>query len=86
MTMAPVFDPQAFKIATRNQWEKAAQGWNDHTPQVRAWLRSATDAMLDMAGIKPGSRVLDVAAGAGDQTLDIAKRVGPQGFVLATDL
>ena len=80
------FDQKGFKVATRNQWEKAAHGWNDHTPQIRAWLRVATDAMLDMAGIKPGSRVLDVAAGAGDQTLDIAERVGPQGFVLATDL
>ena len=86
MTTAPAFDQQAFKIATRSQWEKAARGWNDQTPRIRAWLRSATDAMLDMAGIKPGSRVLDVAAGAGDQTLDIAQRVGPQGFVLATDL
>jgi SAM-dependent methyltransferase len=86
MTMAPGFDQQAFKLATRSQWDKAAKGWNDQTPQVRAWLRSATDAMLDMAGIKPGSRVLDVAAGAGDPTLDIAERVGPQGFVLATDL
>ena len=86
MTMAPAFDQHAFKLATRNQWEKAAQGWNDQTPQIRAWLRSATDPMLDMAGIQSGSRVLDVAAGAGDQTLDIAERVGPQGFVLATDL
>src|ERR1041384_2079972 len=42
--------------------------------------------MIGMAGIKPGSHVLDVAAGAGDQTLDIAERVGPQGRVLATDL
>lgn len=86
MTMAPALDQQAFKLATRNQWEKAAQGWNDQTPRIRAWLRGATDAMLDMAGIAPGSRVLDVAAGAGDQTLDIAERVGPQGYVLATDL
>jgi len=86
MTTAVDFDPRAFKLATRNQWEKAAAGWNDHTPQVRAWLRGATDAMLDMAGIRPRARVLDVAAGAGDQTLDIAERVGPQGFVLATDL
>jgi len=86
MTMTTAFDPQAFKLATRNQWEKAAEGWNDHTPQVRAWLRSATDAMLDMAGVKSRSHVLDVAAGAGDQTLDIAERVGPGGFVLATDL
>jgi SAM-dependent methyltransferase len=42
--------------------------------------------MLDMAGIVPGASVLDVAAGAGDQTLDIAQRIGPQGRVLATDM
>ena len=42
--------------------------------------------MLDMAGVKPGSRVLDVAAGAGDQTVLAAKRVGPGGLVLATDI
>jgi len=42
--------------------------------------------MLEMAGVRRGARVLDVAAGAGDQTLDIAQRVGPEGFVLATDL
>jgi SAM-dependent methyltransferase len=42
--------------------------------------------MLGMAGVGPGMRVLDVAAGAGDQTLAIAERVGPTGQVLATDL
>lgn len=41
--------------------------------------------MLSMAGVQSGARVLDVAAGAGDQTLDIARRVGPSGAVLATD-
>jgi len=75
-----------YKTATRNQWEQAAAGWNDHTPQIRTWLRTATDAMLEMAGVRRGARVLDVAAGAGDQTLDIAERVGPEGFVLAVDL
>ena len=43
--------------------------------------------MLDMAKIGPGSRVLDVAAGAGDQNLArTAARVGPNGYVLATDI
>lgn len=79
-------DAQAFKSATRIQWDQAARGWNDHSAQIRAWLSRATEAMLEMAGITSGSRVLDVAAGAGDQTLDIAQRVGPGGFVLATDL
>ena len=79
-------DTQAFKTAVREQWDRSANGWNDHTSDIRAWLRTASDAMLDMAGIVPGASVLDVAAGAGDQTLDIAQRIGPQGRVLATDM
>ncbi|GAC1358546.1 MAG: hypothetical protein NVSMB34_13410 [Variovorax sp.] len=84
--VAAVVDRQAFKAAMRTQWNQSAQGWNDHTPQIRAWLARATEAMLEMAGVDRHSRVLDVAAGAGDQTLAIAERVGPDGFVLATDL
>jgi SAM-dependent methyltransferase len=85
---APVAPPNplAFKTAVREQWNRSAQGWNDHSSEIRAWLRQATDAMLNMAGVSPGAAVLDVAAGAGDQTLDIARRVGPKGRVLATDL
>ena len=79
-------DTRAFKTAVREQWDRSADGWNDHTSEIRAWLRIPSDAMLDMAGIVPGASVLDVAAGAGDQTLDIAQRIGPQGRVLATDL
>jgi SAM-dependent methyltransferase len=86
MTGAPRFDPEQFKAATREQWNKSAKGWNDKSAQIREWLKEPTAAMLEMAGVKTGSRVLDVAAGAGDQTLDIAKRVGPSGSVLATDL
>jgi len=41
--------------------------------------------MLEVASVQPGSRVLDVAAGTGDQTLMAARRVGPTGNVLATD-
>lgn len=86
MTATDTVDAEAFTRASLGQWEKAAAGWNQQTPQIRTWLRSATDTMLAMAGVRRGVRVLDVAAGAGDQTLDIAERVGPDGFVLATDL
>jgi SAM-dependent methyltransferase len=79
-------DPQAFKAAMRDQWDRSAQGWNNHAAPIGAWLARATDAMLEMAGVGPGARVLDVAAGSGEQTLTIAERVGPSGFVLATDL
>jgi len=41
--------------------------------------------MLD-AAVTTGTRVLDVAAGAGGQTLAAARRTGPTGSVLATDI
>jgi SAM-dependent methyltransferase len=47
---------------------------------------AATDMMLDLTGIQAGSRVLDVAAGTGEATLMAARRVGPMGHVLATDV
>src|SRR4051812_49972413 len=81
--MQTLSNAESFKRASLAQWEQAATGWNDHSSQIRAWLRPATDAMLSMAGVRPGARVLDVAAGAGEQTLDIARRVGQSGAVLA---
>ena len=80
------FDPAKYKEATREQWQAAAKAWNDWGPLLRVWLGPATELMLDMAKIGPGSRVLDVAAGAGDQSLQTAARVGPNGYVLATDI
>lgn len=74
------------KHAAREQWDQSAKGWNDQSARIHEWLRVPTDAMLEMAEVELGARVLDVAAGAGDQTLDIARRVGPTGSVLATDL
>ena len=73
-------------ISHRQPWDEAANGWNRHAALTRTWLKEATAAMLDAACIVPGSRVLDIAAGSGDQTLDIARRIGTQGHLLATDI
>ena len=67
-------------------WDAAAAGWDRHSGLIRTWLLAPTAAMLDAAGVRAGSRVLDVAAGAGDQSLDIAARVGLCGRLLITDL
>jgi SAM-dependent methyltransferase len=74
------------KDRTRQGWDAAAAGWDKYAPAIRAWLRPSTVAMLNMAGVVSGHAVLDVAAGAGDQTLDLAERVGPQGRVVASDI
>jgi len=80
------FDADKFKQTTRAQWETASEAWNRWGPLLAEWLGPSTEAMLDMAAIGAGSRVLDVAAGAGDQTITAARRVGSKGRVLATDI
>lgn len=87
MTIAPkLFDAAAFKQTTRRQWDEAADAWNRWTPLLDRWLGPSTDLMLDRMGLTQGSRVLDIAAGAGSQTLNAAQRVGSSGYVLATDM
>ena len=83
---APSFDPLKYKQTTREQWQSAAHAWNEWGACLRAWLGPVTEIMFDMAKVGQGQRVLDVAAGAGDQTLLAAARVGPSGYVLATDI
>ncbi len=83
---ATVFDPVKYKQTTCAQWQDAADAWYRWDSTISAWLGPAAEVMLDMAGITVGSRVLDVAAGAGEQTIRVARRVGPAGYVLATDI
>ena len=85
-TAPPAFDPLAYKTTTRAQWEETADAWHRWGPTLEAWLGEATELMLDLAAVTDGSRVLDVAAGAGGQTLAAARRVGTAGSVLATDI
>jgi SAM-dependent methyltransferase len=45
-----------------------------------------SERMLDLAGVQPGMRVLDLATGRGEPALRAASRVGSQGSVLGVDL
>lgn len=74
------------KADIRTQWENAAPGWARWEATVATWMEPATEAMLTMAGVAPGARVLDLASGAGSQTLQAARRVGVQGHVVASDI
>lgn len=65
---------------------EAAERWQRGAAARAGTLGPITDLMLDLAEIRPGDRVLDVAAGTGEQTLMAARRVGPDGLVLAVDV
>lgn len=61
------------------QWQR---GRNIRTEGSHA----ATEMMLEMAQIREGDRVLEIAAGTGDLAVITARRVGSNGYVLATDI
>jgi cyclopropane fatty-acyl-phospholipid synthase-like methyltransferase len=73
---APEFDAARYKETTREQWQSAAEAWHRWGPKTERWLGPATDLLLDMARVREGSNVLDVAAGAGGQSVAAALRVG----------
>jgi SAM-dependent methyltransferase len=80
------FDPVHYKSTTREQWQTAAEAWHRWGPLLEDWLGVATQRMLDAAGVHRGSHVLDVAAGAGGQSLAAARRCTNEGRVVATDI
>jgi SAM-dependent methyltransferase len=74
------------QVGSAFQSREAAATWQRGAAARAERLGAATELMLDLAGVGPGRRVLDVAAGTGEQTLLAARRVGPAGRVLATDI
>ena len=70
------------------QWHspEVAQDWQQEAEQRQQSMEEATRHMLLSAKLKPGDRVLDIAAGTGDQSILAARIVGPTGLVLSTDI
>ena len=73
---------------TPEKWgrKESADWWSAGQAARQQIYGAATEMMLDLAGVQVGSRVLDVAAGSGESTLMVARRIGPTGYALAADV
>jgi SAM-dependent methyltransferase len=68
--------------------------WNETSGPKWVARQSALDQQLaplggivaDRLGLAPGERVLDVGCGCGESTLELARRVGPDGRVVGVDV
>jgi SAM-dependent methyltransferase len=67
-------------------WDSVAPGWEANAQFVDGQLAVATEALLDAAGIREGSAVLDLATGPGGAGLAAAERVGSSGTVVLSDV
>ena len=84
MTTQP-FDPAQYKNAQRQEWGAVAAGWRKWWEIIEYGAKHVSDRLLELAEIRPGKRVLDVATGVGEPAVTAGHRVGPTGHVVATD-
>jgi enediyne biosynthesis protein CalE5 len=79
-------DPAEFRDEQRDQWNGVAVGWNEWSSYTDDQAGHICERLVEMADINEGDRVLDVAAGYGEPSLTAARRTGPDGSVIATDI
>jgi ubiquinone/menaquinone biosynthesis C-methylase UbiE len=60
--------------------------WRRYDAMEARLSASLSERMLDLAGLRPGMRVLDLASGRGEPAIPAARRVGPSGSVLGVDV
>lgn len=88
MAQRAMFDHAAYKDDVRTEWRAAASGWRTwySTLEAENAGKIASKALVEGAGVGPGDRVLDVAAGYGEPGLTAARAVGPRGLVACCDI
>jgi ubiquinone/menaquinone biosynthesis C-methylase UbiE len=82
----PAFNPDEFKAQQRQMWDNAAAGWQTWWETFERGAQKVSDKIVELAEIKPGDRDLDIATGIGEPAVTAARKVMPNGKVLATDI
>jgi ubiquinone/menaquinone biosynthesis C-methylase UbiE len=80
------FDLNEFKTVQRQSWNNVAEGWKQWWETFEKGAQRLSNRLIELAKIKSGQRVLDIATGIGEPAVSIAKMVGTGGHVLATDI
>ena len=67
-------------------WGAVAGSWADHADYADARGAETTERLLALSGLRRGERALELACGPGGLGLAAARRVGPQGEVVLSDV
>jgi ubiquinone/menaquinone biosynthesis C-methylase UbiE len=75
-----------YEEGQRQQWDSVAAGWKKWWQAIENGAQHVSKRMVELAEVKPGQRVLDIATGIGEPALLAAGLVGATGLVVATDI
>jgi ubiquinone/menaquinone biosynthesis C-methylase UbiE len=79
-------DPNEFKESQRQSWNSVSDGWQKWWKTIEKGAQNVSKRLVELAHIRPGDKILDVATGIGEPAITGAKLVGDNGHVLATDI
>ena len=80
------FNSEDFKAQQRQMWDNAAAGWQAWWPTFERGAQKVSDKIVELAEIEPSDWVLDIATGIGEPAVTAARKVMPDGRVVATDI
>jgi ubiquinone/menaquinone biosynthesis C-methylase UbiE len=70
----------------RQSWDNVARGWQKCWKSFEKDAQKVNERLVELAEIKQGDRIIDIATGIGEPAITAAKKVGVEGYVLATDI
>ncbi len=73
------------KQQQRLDWDAAAAGWKQWWSTFERAAQHVSDRLIELAAVRPGQRVADLATGIGEPAITAARRVGTAGCVVAID-
>src|SRR5690606_31749823 len=79
-------DPQKFKAAQRQGWDSVEDGWKEWWKNIEEGGQVVSGGLDELAEVRQGGRVLDVAIGIGEPAVTAARKVGPSDKVTAIDI
>lgn len=79
------YNPAQYKQDQKRTWDELADHWARWESVFEVGAHHATTRLLELGGVRPGHRVLDVATGLGEPGITAARQVGPTGQVIAID-
>jgi ubiquinone/menaquinone biosynthesis C-methylase UbiE len=63
--MSTINDPDQYKAGQRQGWDSVATGWQKWWKPIEKGAEKISRHLIELAEIKEGSKVLDIATGIG---------------------
>jgi len=78
-------DPGELRAELLDGWDRQSPGWGRQADRIRELGMPVSQRMLELASLRPGEQVLELAAGPGDTGFLAAAQIAPGGTLICSD-